>query len=139
MIGRCVQGIEAVILILNLWSIRHHKAQLTKALDDILGHLCERMKFTQTAATARGSEIRWLRGRGRSQLNTIPCGLKGSLEFALGGVNGFTGQRTLFLGERAHLFHQAGEPAMRAEPGALGAIQGGLIRGGIQFSKRLGF
>ena len=48
-------------------------------------------------------------------------------------------QRTLFLGERAHLFHQAGEPALRAEPGALGAIQRGLIRGGIQFNKRLGF
>ena len=43
MIGWCVQRIKTVVLILNLRAIRHHKTQLAKAFDDILGHLREWM------------------------------------------------------------------------------------------------
>ena len=98
MIGRRVQGIKTMVLILNLRPVRHHKAELAKALHDILCHLSKRMKLPQAQPPARRGEIRGLCWGRRSQFNPIPGGLKRRLELAFGRIDGLAGKRPLFLG-----------------------------------------
>src|SRR5712692_906034 len=38
MIGRRVEGVEAVIFVFDFRTIRHHKANFAKAAHDVLGH-----------------------------------------------------------------------------------------------------
>ena len=57
-------------------------------------------------------------------------------EFDFGGVDEFAGGGLFFLGERAELFHQRGEFAVRPDPRAFGLFQRGEVGRGFQFGQR---
>ena len=57
-------------------------------------------------------------------------------EFHLGRVNQFSRRRFFFFGERAELFHQRGELAVRPDPRAFGLFERGEIGRGFEFRER---
>ena len=74
MIRRRVQGVEAVILILDLRTICHHEADLAETADDIIGHLRQRVKMAEQAAAAgKGTIARALAQAPQVLLLDEPC------------------------------------------------------------------
>jgi hypothetical protein len=57
-------------------------------------------------------------------------------EFDFGGVDEFAGGGLFLLGERAELFHQRGEFAVRPDPRALGLFERGEVGRGLEFRQR---
>ena len=45
MVRRGVQRIEAMIFVLDLGSVGHHKTDFPETADDVLGHLGQRMQL----------------------------------------------------------------------------------------------
>src|ERR1035441_3694847 len=64
MVGGRVQGVEAVILVLDLGTVGHYEPDLAKAAHDILSNLRQRMEFADDPAAPGQSEIRGLLGQG---------------------------------------------------------------------------
>ena len=65
MISRCVERVETVILIFDFRPVCHDETDLAEAANDVLGHLCKRMKFSQGTSPPWQREIGWfLRQRG---------------------------------------------------------------------------
>ena len=53
MIGRRVQRVEAMILVLDLGAVRDDEADLAEDADDVFGHLGERVQFAQRRGGGR--------------------------------------------------------------------------------------
>ena len=138
MINGCVEGIEAVILILHLRAIGNHKAKLAKALDDILSSLSKRVEFTKRTAATGGGEIRRFRWHDTSQLDTIPRSFQGCFQLTLSNIDCFAGCGPVPFRQRAQLLHQTREATLRPQPSPLGPIQRSLVRSSIKLGQRLG-
>src|SRR4051812_12145585 len=96
-VGRRVQRIEAIVFIFHSGTVRHDKADLAEAPDDVFGHLGERMEFAERPAAPRQCEIGWFLWQSRVQFQVSLAFRQGRLDLDLCSVNGFTGYRLLFL------------------------------------------
>src|ERR1035441_4453368 len=63
-VGGRVQGVEAVILVLDLRAVCDYEPDLAETADNVLGHLRERMELADEAAAPGQSEIRGFLGQG---------------------------------------------------------------------------
>ncbi len=133
MVGGGVQGVKAVILILDLRPFSHGKAELAEGADDVLGDLREGMKFAERPAAARQREIRGLSRQGGGEFQLFAAGGESGLDLDLGEIDELSRGGLFLFGQRAELLHQSGEPAAGAQPGALGLLERGEVGGRSQF------
>ena len=134
--GGRVQGVEAMPLIFDLRPIGDGEADLAERAYDVVRGLRQRMQFAEGATASGQGEIgRLLRQRGFHFQFAPPLDEHG-IEFCLRGVDGLAGGGTIFLRQRAELFHQRGEFAVRSDPGALGVFERGEVGGGLQVRER---
>ena len=135
-VGGGVEGVEAMILVLDFRAVGDGEAELAEGANDVLGDLRERMEFAERAAASGQGEIgRFLGQRGLEFEFGAAFGERG-FEFDLGGVDEFAGGGLFLLRERAELFHQRGELAVGAEPGALGLFERGGVGRRLEFGER---
>ena len=114
-------------------AVRDGETDLAEGADDVVGDLRERMQFAERAAAAGQGEIgRLFRQRG-FQFEFFAAANEGGFEFDFGGVHGFAGEGLFLFGKCAEPFHQGGEFAVGAEPGAFGLLQRGEVGRGFQF------
>src|ERR1039458_6744186 len=100
MVGGRVQGVEAVILVLDLRAVCDHEPDLAKAADNVPSNLRQRMGLAR-ASPARGqSEIRGVVGQRGLELELGAALSQGSFERDLGAVEGLARGGLLFLGQR---------------------------------------
>ena len=136
MVGGGVEGVEAMILILNLRPVGNGEAEFAESANDVLGDLCERMEFAECAAAAGQGEIGWFLGQRGLEFEFGAAFGERGFEFNLDGVDEFAGGGFFLLRERAELFHQRGELAVGAEPGALGLFERGGVGRRLEFGQR---
>src|SRR5439155_12548484 len=99
MVGRRVEGVEAMIFVLDFGAVGDDEPDLAEAAHDVLGDLRERMQLAQCAAAAGNGEVsRCFRRRGM-EFEYFTARNERGLEFDLCGVDGFAGGGTIFLGE----------------------------------------
>ena len=136
MVGGRVERVETMILVLDFRAVGDDEADFAEAADDVLGHLRERMEFAKRAAASGQREIgRFLGQRSRQFEFGAAFGQRG-FEGDFGSVDGFAGSGLFLLRKRAELFHQSGEPAVRANPVALGLFERGEVGRGFQVGQR---
>ena len=133
MVGRRVQRVETMVLVLDLRAVGDDETNFAEAADDVLGHLGQRMEFAERAAAAGQGEIGRFLGQGGFEFEFAPAFGQGGFQFDLGGVDEFAGGGFLFLGKGAELFHQRGESAVRSDPGTFGLFERGEVGRGFQF------
>ena len=136
MVGGRVERVEAMILVLDLRPVGHGETDLAERADDVVGDLRERMQFAERAAASGQREISWLFRQRGFQFQFLAARHERGFEFDLGGVDEFACGGLFFLGERAELFHQRGELAVRPDPRAFGLLQRGEVGRGAQFGER---
>src|ERR1041384_2574899 len=105
MIGRGVERVETVVLILDLRAIGDLEADLAEAADNVLGDLRQRMKLAQETAAPWQREIGPLLGATRFEVGFGSTVREGRFNFSLGDVDGFTGRRLFLLRQCAKLLH----------------------------------
>ena len=129
MVGGRVERVEAMILVLNLRPVGDGETNLAERADNVVGDLRERMQFAERAAASGQREIgRLFRQRG-FELQFLAARGERGFEFLFGGVDELAGGGLFLFRERAELFHQRGEPAVRPDPRALGLFQRGEVGG----------
>ena len=136
MVGGRVERVEAMILVLDLRPVGDGETDFAERADDVVGDLRERMQFAERAAASGQREIRRLFRQRGLQFQFLAARRERGFEFHLGGVDEFAGGGLFFLGERAELFHQRGELAVRPDPRALGLFQRGEVGRGFEFGQR---
>ena len=123
MVGGGVQRVETMILVLDFRAVGDGEADFAEAADNVLGHLGERMEFAEGAAAAGQGEIGGFLGQGGLEFEFGAAFGKRGFEFGLGGVDEFAGGGFFLLGERAELFHQRGELAVRRQSRRLWSVR----------------
>ena len=136
MVGGRVQGVEAVILVLDLGTVGDYEPDLAETADDILSHLRERMELADDAATPGQGEIRGLLGQGGFEFELAAALSQGSFELDLGAVDGLARGGFLFLGQCAKLLHQGGELAISAQVVNPSLFKRRQVRRGAQLRER---
>ena len=136
MVGRRIERVEAMILILDLRPVGDGEADLAEGTDDVVGDLREWMQLAERAAASGQGEVGWMLGHRGGEFEFTTTFGERSFEFDLGDVDEFAGGGLLFLRERAELFHQRGEPAVRSDPRALGLFQCSEVGSGFEFRER---
>ena len=131
MVGGRVERVEAMIFVLDLRPVGDGETDFAERADDVVGDLRERMQFAERAAASGQGEIgRLLRQRG-FEFQFLAARRQRGFQFDFGGVDEFAGGGLFLLGERAELFHQGGEFAVRPDPRALGLFQRGEVGRGF--------
>jgi hypothetical protein len=140
MVGRGVQRVEAVELGLDLRAVGDGEADLAQDPAHLLAHEGERVVRARAEIRRRqrgvhgGPEL-------RGQLRVRDAGQRGIevvLQLGLGLVDQLADDGALVLGHAAHLFHQRGELAIRADVAGLGGLEVGTRRNRGQLGGRLG-
>ena len=136
MVGGRVERVETMIFVLDLRPVGDGKTDLAEAADDVVGDLRERMQFAERAAASGQREIGRLFRQRSFQFQFLAARDERGFEFHFGGVDEFAGGGLFFFRERAELFHQRGELAVRPDPRALGLFQRGEVGRGFEFRQR---
>src|ERR1035437_1582415 len=98
MVGGRVQGVETVILVLDLGTVCDYEPDLAKTADDVLSNLRERMELADDSAAPGQSEIRGFLGQGGFEFELAAALGQGGFERDLGAVDGLACGGFLFLG-----------------------------------------
>jgi hypothetical protein len=136
MVGRCVEGVEAMIFVLNLRAVGHGETNLAEGADDIVGYLGKGMEFADGAAASGQREISGFFGQRGNEFEFLAANREGGFELYFRGVNGLARGRFFFLRQRSELFHKRGEFAVGADPRAFGLLERGNIGRAFQLGER---
>src|SRR2546426_938042 len=97
MIGRCVERVKTMILVLDLRTVRDNKADLPETPHDVVGYLRQWMKFPDGATTSGQSEVGWFLEKRPFEFDFLAPRLQGSLQFDLGLVDQLACGRTVLF------------------------------------------
>jgi hypothetical protein len=131
MVGGRVERVEAMIFVLNLRPVGDGEADLRKART--MSSVTCVSGCNLPSARRRPGSVKSVGSFGSAALSSSSSrrGERG-FEFHLGGVDEFAGGGLFLLRQRAELFHQRGELAVRPDPRALGLFERGEV--GAAFS-----
>ncbi len=123
MIRRRIEGIEAVVLVLDLGSVGDGEPQFAEGADDVVGDLSQRMQSTLGTATSWKTEIGGLLRQGGTQLQFGAARGQCRLQFELHGIECLAGGRPFLLAQGAQPLQQDRETAFSTQHRALRLIQ----------------
>ena len=115
MVCGCVEGVEAMVLVLDFRAVGDREPDFAKAADDVLGHLGEWMELSEDPPVSRQGEIGRLFGQRSFEFKFAAAVSEGGLQFRFGGVDGFASGGLFLFGQTSELFHQCREFPVRAE------------------------
>jgi len=131
-VGRGVEGVEAVSLAFDLRTVGDSEADFSKTTDDILADLGERMLLAKRSASARRREVGGALRGGVGEFELLASAIECLGEFGLGQIDCLADGGTFLLGQAAHLFEQSGELAVGSEVQHAHIVEFGQAVSGLQ-------
>src|SRR5439155_3091385 len=131
-----VERVETMVLVLDFRPLSDGESDLAKAAHDVVGDLGERMKVAERATAAGQGEVGRFLGQGGLSFDFLATARESGLEFKLRLIDQSAGSGTVLLRQGTELFHERGEPAVNADPVALGMFERGKVRRGPEFGER---
>jgi hypothetical protein len=129
---RGVQGIETMVVILDLRAVGHGEPDLAEGTDDVLGDLRERMEFSEGSATSGQGEIDRMLGRAALSSSSARRRARAASRSVLAALMALPAAGRSSLERLPSCFMRAVNFAVGSEPCALGLFEGGDIGGGFE-------
>jgi hypothetical protein len=136
MVGRGVEGIEAMVFVLDFRTIGDGEPDFAKAANDLIGDLSEGMEGPEGSAAARQGKVGGFVGLRGFKFEFAAALDEGSFEYRLGGVDDFAGRRLIFFRDGPELFQEGGEFAVGTEVIDADLFKAGSVRRRPELGKR---